>query len=211
MHLAPEDLSLMEFLSDYGLRNVCNIIIWRWIKLIGDGYNVRRKGYYSDRHEHEEYVPWICKRKQKNREYHIDTHPKFENLDPKILIKFPPNTKPLILIGQDESCFKQSCYSKKCWTCPSGEMKLLPKSDGYTWMISAFISRDFVVGLVVNDEELKLLNQRRQIGARSHFASKKEAVEVYGTSKKKPLKEKHTLIQYFILASTWRAIGTITT
>ena len=76
-------------------------------------------------------------------------------------------------------------------------MKLLPKSDGYTWMISAFVSRDFGVGLVINDEELHLINQRRQSYEWSHYVSKKEAIEVYRTSKKKPLKDKHTLIQYF--------------
>ena len=70
--------------------------------------------------------------------------------------------KPLILIGQDESCFKQISFSKKCWTIPSGEMKPLTKCDRYTWMMSALVSRDFGVGLVVNNEELNSITQRRQ-------------------------------------------------
>ena len=111
----------------------------------------------------------FVKENRKYREYHIDTHPEFEKLEPKVSIRCPSNTKPLILIGQDESCFKQNSFSKKCWTGPSGVMKLLLKSDGYTWMISAFISRDFGVGLVVNDGELELINQRRQIGEWSHY------------------------------------------
>ena len=101
--------------------------------------------------------------------------------------------KPLILIGQDESCFKQNSFSKKCWTCPSGEMKLLPKCDRYTWMILELVSRDFGVGLVVNNEELNLITQKRQSDEWSQYVSKKEAIEIYRMSKEKPLKEKHTL------------------
>ena len=58
MHLKPEDLSLEEFLSDYGLKNIGNTTIWRWMKLIGYEYNERRKSYYSDRHEHEENIEY---------------------------------------------------------------------------------------------------------------------------------------------------------
>ena len=33
-------------------------------------------------------------------------------------------------------------------------MKLLPKTDGYTQMVSAFVSRSFGVGLKLNDDIL---------------------------------------------------------
>ena len=130
-------------------------------------------------------------------EYHKNTHSVFANFSPKIPILCEEAVRPLILIRQDESCFKQYRFSQKYWTRPSGEMKLLPKSDEYTWMVSAFVSKDFGVGLMVSDEEMKLVNKRRQSGEWNHYVSMEEAIDVYGTSKKKSLKNKHTLIQYF--------------
>ena len=70
-------------------------------------------------------------------------------------------------------------------------------SDEYTLMISTFVSRDFGARLVINDEELHLINQRRQSDGWGHYVSKKEAIEVYGTSK--PLNDKHTLLKYFYI------------
>ena len=71
------------------------------------------------------------------RQYHIDTHPIFSTFIPKLSIH-NTNPKPLMIIGQDESVFKQNSFGSKCWIGEHGEMKLLPKSDGYSRMISAF-------------------------------------------------------------------------
>lgn len=128
---------------------------------------------------------------------HRCTYPVFLTLTPKMSILCEANVCPLLLIGQDESYFKQYSFSQKCWTGPSGVIKLLPKSDRYyTWMVSAFVLRDFGVGLVVRNEEMKLINERRQGDKWNHYLSKKEGIEVYGTSKKM-LKDKHSSIQYF--------------
>ena len=51
-------------------------------------------------------------------------------------------------------------------------------SDGYTWMISVFVSRDFGVRLNVNDEELNIINQRRESDEWSHYVFNKEAIEL---------------------------------
>ena len=65
-------------------------------------------------------------------EYHIDNHPIFLSLTPKLSILCEANVCPFLFIGLDESCFKQYNFSQKYWTEQSGEMKLLLKSDGYT-------------------------------------------------------------------------------
>ena len=80
----------------------------------------------------------------KMRQYHIDTRQVFSNLAPKLSI-YNTHPKQLIIIGQDESVFKQYSFGSKYWMGEYGEMKLLPKSDGYSRMVSAFVSRELGV------------------------------------------------------------------
>ncbi len=51
---------------------------------------------------------------KKMREYHVDAHLMFQNLNPKMSVQCHPTEKQLIIIGQDESCFKQYSFSKRC-------------------------------------------------------------------------------------------------
>ena len=101
------------------------------------------------------------------REYHVDVHPYLKNyihnkeMGGDLSVRKPPNTRPVIVIGQDESVFKQYSFSSKSWVNPNGERKLLPKSDGYSLMISAYCSRVFGFGLKVTNEQLKEINLRR--------------------------------------------------
>ena len=46
------------------------------------------------------------------REYHVDTHPMFALLPKKTSFQVQPTTRPLMIIGQDESVFKQYLFSK---------------------------------------------------------------------------------------------------
>ena len=64
-------------------------------------------------------------------------------------------------------------------------MKLLPKTDGYTTMVSAFVSREFGVGLFLEEKELKEVNERRTSREWGEYISKQEALEIHGTTKKK--------------------------
>jgi len=64
---------------------------------------------------------------------------------------------------------------------PWGEMKLLPKTDGYTTMVSAFVSREFGFGMKLDDDELRRLNERRQSREWGHYLSSKEVIEVNGS------------------------------
>ena len=40
-------------------------------------------------------------------------------------------------------------------------MKLLPKINGFTQVVSAFISRAFGVGIIMNDDEMREINLHR--------------------------------------------------
>ena len=101
---------------------------------------------------------------QKMREYHVDTLPAFttEKYTKVLSVKRDASlTRPLMIIGQDKTVFKQYSFSRKCWVGPGGETHLLPKSDGYSRMISGFVSRSFGVGLHLSKEELEKVNERR--------------------------------------------------
>ncbi len=74
------------------------------------------------------------------REYHVDTHQSFYDLEFKKSIK-RTSTRPLTMIAQDEFVFKQYSFSRKCLFGPGGESKLLPKSDGYSRSVSALSVR----------------------------------------------------------------------
>ena len=102
-----------------------------------------------------------------------------------------------MIIGQDESVFKQYSFGRKCWVGPGGETQLLPKSDGYSKMVSGFVSRDFGVGLYLSKVELEEVNERRMGSEWGHYLSKDEALTVYGTTQKKKLTDQLTLIRFF--------------
>ena len=63
-----------------------------------------------------------------------------------------------MMVGQDKSVFKQYLFGRKCWIGPVGETQLLPKSDGYSQIVSDFVSQDIGVGLLLNEEELNKVN-----------------------------------------------------
>ena len=137
---------------------------------------------------------------QKMREYHVDTHSIFSTpiYQKKLSINRDSTlTRPQMLIGQDETVFKQYSFSRKCWVGPGGETQLLPKSDGYSRMISGFVSRSFGVDLHLSKEELEKVNKRRAGYEWGEYLSKESALSVNGTTKKKQIKDKLTLIRFF--------------
>ena len=44
-------------------------------------------------------------------EYHIDMHPEFQMMEPRLSVRMPPNTRPIIIVGQDETVLKQNSFS----------------------------------------------------------------------------------------------------
>ena len=133
------------------------------------------------------------------REYHIDTHPSFSKMDPQLSVRKPPDANEMVIMGQDETAIKQHTYSNRCWHDHKGATKLLPKSDGYSLMLSAIVSRKFGLGLHLSDAELYEINSRRASEEWKEYVSKESAMEVYGSTIKKALTDKYALIQYFEL------------
>ncbi len=88
------------------------------------------------------------------REFHVDTHQSFriQKLEKSFR---STSTWPLMMIGQDESVFRQYSFSRKCRFGPGGETKLLPNSDRYSKMVSAFVSWEFGMGIKLTKEELR--------------------------------------------------------
>ena len=132
-------------------------------------------------------------------EHHVDASEEFhfrmkdETYGGKLSVRMQPNEKPLMIIGHDESIFKQYLITKKAWTLPTGETQLVPKDEGAGVMISAFQSRDFGFGHPLTNEQLEGINQTRR--GRSYFdieAAKRQR----GKAEKEPLKESPFIIEF---------------
>ena len=132
-----------------------------------------------------------------HKEFHIDCHPSFLPRERFLAARIKPDARELIILGQDESVYKQNSYSKKCWYDGSGATPLVPKSDGLSLMVSAYVSEKFGLGKRLSDAELEEVNNRRREGVFSHFESKESALQIYGETKKKPLTRKDCLIFFF--------------
>ena len=66
-------------------------------------------------------------------------------------------------------------------------------------MISAFVSRSFGIGIILLDEELMKVNEQRRSEKWGHYMESKAAIEIYGSTKKKEVKDRLTLVRFFDL------------
>ena len=132
-------------------------------------------------------------------EYHIDCHPKLASKEPSYSARMPPNVRPMIICGQDESCYQQNSYPNKCWINSNGGGKLLPKSDGSTIMVSGICSRDFGLGVRLTQDQFDEVNLNRTSADSEfrHYVSETAALEVYGTTEKQLLTSRDCLMQFF--------------
>ena len=103
---------------------------------------------------------------------------------------------PLMIIGQDKTVFKQYSFSWKCWVGHGGETPLLQKSNGYSRMISGFVSCSFGVALLLTLDELNKVNEGRMGSEWGEYVSRESSLSVYGTTKKK-LEDRLTLVRFF--------------
>ena len=82
-------------------------------------------------------------------EFHVDSHETFQAkcndlpFGGHLSVRKKEWEKPLILVGQNESIFKQFHITAKQWALPNGETAPNPKEDGQGVMLSSFVSRDF--------------------------------------------------------------------
>ena len=93
----------------------------------------------------------------------------------------PPNTKPLMILGQDECIFKQYLFTKGVWVMPDGTRQLIPKEEGHGIMISSLCSRELGYGCLLSKEDLDAINEKRK---NQHYSDKAAAIMLHGTSKK---------------------------
>ena len=91
---------------------------------------------------------------------------------------------------------ESNIYSSRCWHNPSGASELLPKSDGYSLMISALTSRVDGLGARITEQQLEEINNIRtdENSDWCEYISGSSAIEVYWTTKKKKLTYTHALI-----------------
>ena len=144
---------------------------YRWIQI------TKAEAEKLEKHEKNPLDIGSYRREYKNnngimcREYHVDVHKSFINyILPEIgkvyggnrSINFPKGSKPLLILGQDESTFYQFSFGSRCWTGPNGERKLRPKSNGYAIMVSGFASQEVGFGFCPTDDEMKKINNNRQ-------------------------------------------------
>ena len=64
-------------------------------------------------------------------------------------------------------------------------------------MISGFVSCSFGVGLNLSKEELDKINETRTGCEWGNYLSREAALAVYGTTKKRKIKDQLTLIRFF--------------
>jgi hypothetical protein len=101
-------------------------------------------------------------------------------------VRKPPDVKPIMIFGQDESVFNQFLLKSRQWVGPQGQRPLLPKTDGLSLMLSAFQSRETGFGVHISRAQLDEINDTR----RGHIYVDVDAtIAVHGQAVKKELKE----------------------
>ena len=101
-------------------------------------------------------------------EFHIDNHPSLSTLAEihpfggNLSVCKPSNSKPLIILGQDEAIYKQFSFWSKYWSGPSAEVPPMSKNDDQWLMGSAFACREFGFGYDLTPSEFKIVNQYKR-------------------------------------------------
>ena len=124
-------------------------------------------------------------------EFHVDDHESFHKT---AAAKFPfggnlsvrkkEGDKPIIMIGQDESVYKQYLINSKQWNLPDGTTAVNPKDEGHGIMLSSFVSRDFGYGWQLTPEQLLIVNTYRN---GKTYTDEIAALEVIKQKEKTPL------------------------
>jgi hypothetical protein len=119
--------------------------------------------------------------------------------EPTTSIRVSLKTRPLMIVGQDESVFAQYLLGSKTWVGPKGQRPLLPKSEGDGYMLSAFVSREFGFGRELSVAELDKVNGERR-GGNKTYIDKQAAMEIL-KSTQKPLLTESPLVKYLYIGA----------
>ena len=124
-------------------------------------------------------------------EHHIDDNPLLPGLLPtsckyggNLSVRKRNEEKVVLILGQDESIFKQYQINNKSWTLPDGTTDLVPKSDGAGIMLSSFTSREFGYGMKISPQQLRRINEERK---GKYYSDTESAKKKKGSSKKNEL------------------------
>jgi hypothetical protein len=93
---------------------------------------------------------------------HIEEEINLLEFGGNLSVRKPPDVKPVMIFGQDESIFKQYCIPTKSWVYPDGTRVLLPKDEGQGLMISSFVSRELGYGMELTQSQLSMVNTKRK-------------------------------------------------
>jgi hypothetical protein len=104
----------------------------------------------------------------------------------------------IMIVGQDESIYAQYLLGAKTWIGPKGQRPLLPKSEGESYMLSAFISREFGFGRLLTNDELAKINLGRRASIAAYKDKQHAAMEILGTISKPVLTESQFVKYLFI-------------
>ena len=77
-------------------------------------------------------------------------------------VRKPPEEKPVMMFGQDESVYSQFHLKSTQWVGPLGQRTLLPKTDGLSLMTSAIQSRETGSGVHISRIQLDKMNEVRR-------------------------------------------------
>jgi hypothetical protein len=129
----------------------------------------------------------------KHLEFHVDTcgflHEEANRRYPyggMLSVRRDKNKNAIVVLGQDESVFHQYCLRTRQWVGPNGARPLLPKSDGYGLMVSAFQSREFGFGMKMSERDLEIVNEHRR---GKKYTDSAAALEILRCDDKKDLSE----------------------
>jgi len=141
------------------------------------------------------------------REYHVDCHPVFAKYvssqnkcwGGNLSCHFPIGAWPVILIGKDESVFKENHFSSRVWHGSEGQSMLQPKDEGHGWMVSAYVSRawSFLVSDMLTEEKLNLINEQQRQPLYHEYISKDAAQEVKGSTEKGDITDPSPFCHFF--------------
>ena len=140
-------------------------------------------------------------------EYHIDYWNKHLMIDgqeqkvipPTTSIRISSQTRPLMIIGQDESVFAQYLLESKTWVGPKGQRPMFPKGEGDGYMLSAFVAREFGFGREMTAAELEKVNKERQ-GANKTYINTTAALEILKVTEK-PLLTESPFVKYLYIGA----------
>jgi hypothetical protein len=107
---------------------------------------------------HIDYWRRVTTRDNKDQQHEKERR---EEKEPTTRIQVCWKTRPLMMVGQDDSVIAQYLLGSKTWVGPKGLRSLLFKSEGDGYMLPDFVSREFGFGRELSKAELDKINGER--------------------------------------------------